>query len=98
MVGDALTRSLAAEAGLDAYASVEDARTAVPAPAEAQARRASIHVVRGDAPAEMETVALAALSTSAATGGDTETRAVPVVRTTADRRPTARHVAPSHWR
>ncbi|HYI65514.1 MAG TPA: hypothetical protein VEW95_01165, partial [Candidatus Limnocylindrales bacterium] len=34
VVGDALTRSLAAEAGLDAYASVEDAHNAVPAPAE----------------------------------------------------------------
>ncbi len=83
VVGDALTRSLAAEAGLDAYASVDDARTAVPAPAEAaEARRASIHVVRGDAPAGMETVALAALSTSGSPGSDTATRAVPVVRTT----------------
>ena len=82
VVGDALTRSLAAEAGLDAYASVEDARTALPAPAEAaQARRASIHVVRGDAPAGIETVALAAVSTPAGPGIDTETRAVPVVRT-----------------
>ncbi len=80
-VGDALTRSLAAEAGLDTYASVEDARTAVPAPAEAQARRASIHVVRGDAPPAIETVALAAVSTSAATGDDSDTRAVPLVRT-----------------
>ncbi len=69
VVGDALTRSLAAEAGLDAYASVEDARLALPAPAEAaQARRASIHVVRGDAPAAMETVALAAIATSAGCG------------------------------
>ena len=83
VVGDALTRSLAAEAGLDAYASVEDARMAVPAPAEAQARRASIHVVRGDAPAGVDTVALAAVSTSAATGDDSDTRAVPLVRTTA---------------
>ena len=83
VVGDALTRSLAAEAGLDAYASVEDARTAVPAPAEAaQARRASIHVVRGDAPLGTETVALGALSTAGLTHDGTETRAVPVVRAT----------------
>jgi hypothetical protein len=46
--GDALTRSLAAEAGLETYASVDDARNAVPATApESAARRASIHVVRG---------------------------------------------------
>ena len=47
VVGDALTRSLAAEAGLEAYGSVEDARNAVPAPAEGHGRRAAIHVVRG---------------------------------------------------
>ena len=80
VVGDALTRSLAAEAGLDAYASVEDARTAVPAPAEAQARRASIHVVRGSPSDGTETVALAAAAAPDPTGVDTETRAVPVVR------------------
>lgn len=50
VAGDALTRSLAAEAGLDTYASVEDARNARPAaPAEAPTRQASIHVVRGEA-------------------------------------------------
>jgi hypothetical protein len=50
VAGDTLTRSLAAEAGLDTYASVEDARNARPAaPAEAPTRRASIHVVRGEA-------------------------------------------------
>ena len=49
VAGDALTRSLAAEAGLDTYASVEDARNARPAaPAEAPTRQASIHVVRGE--------------------------------------------------
>ncbi|MFN2419578.1 MAG: hypothetical protein ABR593_11780, partial [Candidatus Limnocylindria bacterium] len=41
VVGDALTRSLASEAGLDAYASVDDARGAVlPAAAEAEPRGA----------------------------------------------------------
>jgi len=52
VAGDALTRSLAAEAGLGTYASVDDARNARPAPpaeAEAPTRQASIHVVRGEA-------------------------------------------------
>jgi len=77
VVGDALTRSLAAEAGLDAYASVDDARNAVPTPAEAQAKRASIHVVRGDASDETAPVPLAAAPASGWT--DTDTRARPVV-------------------
>ncbi|MEA2650465.1 MAG: hypothetical protein QOI85_186 [Chloroflexota bacterium] len=80
VVGDALTRSLAVEAGLDAYASVDDARHAVPAPAEAEARRASIHVVRGDASEGTETIALAGTSTATRAEVDTETRPVPVVR------------------
>jgi hypothetical protein len=80
VVGDALTRSLAAEAGLDAYASVEDARNAVPAPAEAEARRASIHVIRGPASEGTETVALQVQSTPVRTEVDAETRAVPVAR------------------
>ena len=86
VVGDALTRSLAAEAGLDAYASVEDARNAVPAPAEAQARRASIHVIRGAAPDGTETVALAAAPALGRSDVDTETRPVPVVRRPAEPR------------
>ena len=77
VVGDALTRSLAAEAGIDAYASAEDARNAVPAPAEAQARRASIHVIRGGPSDGTQTVAIAAAAPTA--GADTETRAVSVV-------------------
>lgn len=48
VVGDPLTRSLAAEAGLESYVSVDDARRAVPAPTDAP-RRAAIHVMRGDA-------------------------------------------------
>ena len=80
VVGDALTRSLAAEAGLDAHASVEDARNAVPAPAETVARRASIHVIRGRETDGTETVALAAPAASAPSASDTETRPVKVVR------------------
>ena len=96
VVGDALTRSLAAEAGLEAYASVDDARNATPAPAEAHVRRASIHVIRGRQTDGTETVTLAA-----ATPVDTETRPVPVVqrpaparreRVAAGRRP--RHAIP----
>lgn len=91
VVGDALTRSLAAEAGLDAYASVEDARIAAPVAAEAQARRASIHVVRGAASDGTETVALAR---PASVEADTETRAVPVVA----RRPQPRRSPVQHDR
>ncbi|MGH2417605.1 MAG: hypothetical protein ACRDFY_04665, partial [Candidatus Limnocylindria bacterium] len=79
--GDALTRSLAAEAGLDTYASVEDARNAVPATAaEVPARRATIHVVRG--PSADETAPTVALVTSAtAEPTDEVTRPHPVART-----------------
>ena len=92
VVGDALTRSLAVEAGLESYRSVEDARGAVVAPpGEAQARRASIHVVRGAAASD-ETVAVP-LASAARTEADTETRPVPVARATPPRsrqRPAAR--------
>src|SRR6185503_17991561 len=49
LVGDALTRSLAAEAGLTAYATLDDARRAEPSTDEppSEARTAAIHVVRG---------------------------------------------------
>lgn len=48
VVGDALTRSLAGEAGLAAYLTVDDARRAAPVdPAASAPRRAGIHVVRG---------------------------------------------------
>ena len=61
VVGDALTRSLAAEAGLDAYASVEEARQAAPPVAVATApHRAQIHVVRGGAALEDTALTLAA--------------------------------------
>ena len=77
IVGDALTRSLAAEAGLDAHASVEEARSATGEGAtDAVApRHAAIHVVRG--PGSDETVAGVA---SAPPEVDTETRPVAVVR------------------
>ena len=50
VVGDALTRSLAGEAGLAAYPTVDDARRSAPVyPAASPPRRAGIHVVRGRA-------------------------------------------------
>lgn len=70
VVGDALTRSLAAEAGLPAFGSLDDARAAEggPSPA-AEPRRASISVVRG--PAADETApTLAALAPSDASPDD----------------------------
>lgn len=76
VVGDALTRSLAAEAGLEAYGSVEDARNAVPAPAEGHGRRAAIHVVRG---ASDETAPVPAVGPPPRADLDTQTRPVPVV-------------------
>jgi hypothetical protein len=90
VVGDALTRSLATEAGLDAYLSVGDARDAIAPPAEAaDERRAAIHVVRGRASDETAAVRPAAVPTAM----DTETRPVPVVRpvTAARPRPAPRH-------
>ena len=80
VVGDALTRSLAAEAGIDAYRSVEDARNAVPAPAEPDAPRASINVIRGRASDGTQPVALAAAAPPVQADAENETRAVPVVR------------------
>ena len=99
VVGDVLTRSLAAEAGLESYRSVEDARGAVLAPpGDAQARRASIHVVRG-APASDETVSvpLPLPPSPAIADVDTETRPVPVSRA-ASSRPRPKPVVPSRGR
>lgn len=81
IVGDPLTRSLAAEAGLTAYASVDDARTATPRPAGAAAglHHAAIHIVRGPTEA-VPTVSV-----------DTETRPVAVIR---PRPPRARRSLP----
>jgi hypothetical protein len=49
IVGDALTRSLAAEAGLAAHATLDEARSGDAPPAVDQAPRAAISVVRGPA-------------------------------------------------
>jgi hypothetical protein len=80
IVGDALTRSLAADAGLVAYGSVADARRADPAdlpePAEpAQTRRAAIHVVRG--PAHEDTAPTLTAVAAATREADTRTHSVP---------------------
>ncbi len=93
VVGDGLTRSLAAEAGLDSYASIEDARKAVPMePIEARATRASIHVVRGEAPDETAPVrvpeAPAATAVVATWSDDrTQVRARPVLERSDQRKP-----------
>ena len=70
VVGDALTRSLAAEAGLAAFGTLEDARSAEPGtPPAVEPRHASISVVRG--PAADETApTLAALAPSGASPDD----------------------------
>ena len=70
VVGDALTRSLAAEAGLAAFATLDDARNAEGgATPVVEARHASISVVRG--PAADETApTLAALAPPAAAPDD----------------------------
>ena len=71
VVGDALTRSLAAEAGIAAYATLDDARHAEQAaPPPVEPRHAAIHVVRGSE----ETVARPAIA------ADEATRSVPVAR------------------
>ncbi|HEX5039805.1 MAG TPA: baseplate J/gp47 family protein [Candidatus Limnocylindria bacterium] len=78
VVGDALTRSLAADAGIPAFASVDEARRADGAIAEAQpAQQATIRIVRG--PVDAQTVAgMAAVAASPFV--DAETRPVPVVK------------------
>ena len=78
LVGDALTRSLAAEAGLTAYATLDDARRAEPSTDEppSEARHAAIHVVRGTD----DTVATPVIA------ADEVTRSVPVTRKTSEAR------------
>ena len=82
VVGDALTRSLAAEAGLPAYLSVDDARRAEPvSPATAPPRRAGIHVVRGRAADETApTLAAAALPASDDAWAETRSHPAPPAR------------------
>lgn len=69
VVGDPLTRSLAVEAGLAAYATVDDARAADgPVAESAEPRHASIHVVRGaDDEATAPTAVAPAVTSDAAT-------------------------------
>ena len=86
IVGDALTRSLAAEAGLAAYGTLDDARRAEPPPEPpTEARHAAIHVVRGT---EETVEAPIAVPAAAAIAADEATRAVPVQPRSATR-PTA---------
>jgi hypothetical protein len=86
VVGDALTRSLAAEAGLPAHATLDEARSAdAPSLHEpADGRHATIHVVRGTD----DTV-----STPALAPVDEMTRPVPVAARPAGTRP-RRRIAP----
>lgn len=79
VVGDALTRSLAAEAGLPAFGSLDEARKADSGPAPAvEPRHASISVVRG--PATDETAPTLAATTRSSAAPDDLTRPVPVAR------------------
>jgi hypothetical protein len=80
VVGDALTRSLAAEAGLPAFATLDDARRAelgAPAPTT-EPQHASISVVRG--PVTDDTAPTLAAVPLAPDPADDVTRPVPVIR------------------
>jgi len=89
VVGDALTRSLAAEAGIAAFATLDDARRAEPgAPGTAEPQHASISVVRG--PVTDETAPTLAAVPLAADPADDVTRPVAVVR------PAPRPRGPAH--
>jgi hypothetical protein len=80
VVGDPLTRSLAAEAGIVAYGSVDDARTARAAGAGASAvQQAPIRIVRAAADAPPPTDPEATVAAMPAIR-DADTRAVPVAR------------------
>ena len=81
IVGDALTRSLAAEAGLIAYVTVDDARRAAPEDRASPAtRQAGIHVVRGSGPLEETAPTLAAPALAYVNPRTDETVSVPSVR------------------
>lgn len=86
IVGDALTRSLAGEAGLAAYVTVDDARRADPQDhVIAAPSRAGIHVVRGtDVPEE--TAPILAAAPARADPAAAETVSVPVSRMSPERR------------
>ncbi|MEP7081862.1 MAG: hypothetical protein ABI841_02675 [Chloroflexota bacterium] len=87
VVGDALTRSLAAEAGIPAYLSVDDARRAGPVdPSSSPPRRAGIHVVRGRAAEETApTLATAAIPATDGAWAETRSHPAPVARTASPR-------------
>ena len=90
IVGDALTRSLAAEAGLASYANVDDARRASPGERPSvEPRHAAIHVVRGTAddtpPAMAAVVSQPRVEPRAPSSPEDETRAVPVARSSPSR-------------
>jgi hypothetical protein len=88
IVGDALTRSLAAEAGLAAYGTLDEARRAEPPPEPpTEARHAAIHVVRGT---EETVEAPIAVPAAAAIAADEATRAVPVQPRAAPRQAASR--------
>ena len=82
VVGDVLTRSLAAEAGLPAFGTLEDARRAEGATGDAgEPRHAEIHVVRGSVTDETAPTMAAAPPVGADSVADDElTRPVPVAR------------------
>lgn len=78
VVGDALTRSLAAEAGLPAFGTLDEARSAEGGPAPAvEPRHASISVVRGPAADETAPTLAAVAPSSAAPDDLTRPVAVP---------------------
>jgi hypothetical protein len=84
VVGDAVTRSLAGEAGLETYASVDDARRALVAPSPPTSRQAMIRVVRRRETTDLadETVAAPAVVTPAPSALDEATQAHPIPATT----------------
>ena len=93
VVGDPLTRSLAAEAGLNAFASVEDARRAVSPDGAAagplpEPQHATIRVVRG-ASAEETAPTMAGIA-APPSGALDETRARPIARATGRPSPSPR--------
>ena len=96
VVGDALTRSLAAEAELTAFGSVDDARgarAAEPLPPQ----RAAIHVLRGEEPTAAHRLPPAPATAPVPSGRGDDTRVVPLPPPPARRvrsRPLARRRRP----
>jgi hypothetical protein len=82
VVGDVLTRSLAAEAGLSAFGTLDDARRAGETTGPVgEPRHAEIHVVRGPVTDETAPTVAAAPPVAAASLADEEmTRPVPIAR------------------